>query len=65
MVAIVSGNSLGLQAGSWATLGTNGKLGTATTGANGETAYVNVTTGNLVVQDVDGFLAGPDRKSVV
>jgi YD repeat-containing protein len=63
MVAIVSGNSLGLQMGSLAALGNNGAIGAAGTGSNGEQAYVNVTTGDLVLQDVDGFLAGPGDSS--
>ena len=58
MVAIVSGNNLGLNLGSLATLGNNGQIGTATQGRNGERAYVNVATGDLVLQDQDALLAG-------
>ncbi|HEY4079574.1 MAG TPA: LysM peptidoglycan-binding domain-containing protein [Burkholderiaceae bacterium] len=58
MVAIVSGNSLGLSLSSLATLGRNGGLGDASVGRNGERAYVNIATGNLVVQDVDARLVG-------
>ncbi|HEY4082292.1 MAG TPA: LysM peptidoglycan-binding domain-containing protein [Burkholderiaceae bacterium] len=62
MVAIVSGNSLGLSLSSLATLGKNGTFGNASLGRNGEQAYVNVATGNLVLQDVDARLmgTGPD-----
>jgi hypothetical protein len=63
MVAIVSGIGLGLDTGSRNTLGANGVIGNPGTGANGENAYVDVATGNLVLQDVDGFLAGPDDDS--
>ncbi|MGN8064570.1 LysM peptidoglycan-binding domain-containing protein [Ralstonia sp. 22111] len=58
MVAIVSGNNLGLNLGSLATLGNNGQIGTATQGRNGERGYVNVATGDLVLQDQDAWLAG-------
>ena len=58
MVAIVSGNNLGLNQGSLATLGNNGQIGTANQGRNGERAYVNVATGDLVLQDQDALLAG-------
>jgi hypothetical protein len=47
MVAIIGGNSLGLQLSSLAALGTNGEIGTASTGSDGESADVNVSTGNL------------------
>lgn len=62
MVGIVGGGSIGLELGSLAMLG---KLGTPGDGAfnpqlnaAGERAWVNVATGNLVVQDRDEFLAG-------
>lgn len=58
MVAIVSGNNLGLNLGSLANLGNKGQFGTATQGRNGEHSYVNVSTGDLVLQDLDGSLAG-------
>lgn len=53
MVAIVAGGSLGLSLGSLATLGSRGALGNALTGRNGELAYVNSATGNLVLQSHD------------
>ena len=58
MVAIVSGNSLGLSLSSLATLGQRGQLGTAGQGRSGEQAYVNVATGNLVLQTRDELLLG-------
>ena len=56
MVAIVSGNSLGLSLTSLGTLGQRGVLGTAGQGRNGEQAYVNIANGNLILQDFDDKL---------
>src|SRR5436190_16678923 len=53
MVAIVSGSSLGVSLTSLATLGQRGLIGTSGEGQNGEQAYVNVASGNLVLQDYD------------
>lgn len=66
MVAIVSGNSLGLGQTSLATLGQHGLVGTSQHGRNGQAAFVNVATGNLVVQNHDDHLvgAGADIASV-
>jgi len=58
MVAIVSGNSLGLSLASLATLGQRGTQGTAGQGRNGEQAFVNIANGNLVLQDFDDKLVG-------
>jgi YD repeat-containing protein len=58
MVAIVGGNNLGLNLGSLALLGANGRIGNAVQGRSGERAYVNVANGNLVLQDNDALLAG-------
>ncbi|WP_155520906.1 LysM peptidoglycan-binding domain-containing protein [Ralstonia solanacearum] len=63
MVAIVSGNNLGLNLGSLPVLGNNGHIGTPTQGRNGERAYVNVSTGGLVLQDRDALLAGVGSSS--
>src|SRR4051812_23562837 len=61
MVAIVSGDSLGLSLSSLATLGQNGTGGSANTGRSGEQAFVNAATGNLVLQDLDdSFVARGD-----
>jgi YD repeat-containing protein len=66
MVAIVSGNSLGLSLSSLTTLGQRGLVGSAGQGRSGELAYVNAATGNLVLQNRDEFLLGrgPDVLSV-
>jgi YD repeat-containing protein len=58
MAAIVSGNSLGLSLTSLATLGQRGTVGAAGQGRNGEQAFVNIATGNLVLQDFDDRLEG-------
>lgn len=58
MVAIVSGNSLGLGLSSLATLGQRAPFGSAAFGRSGEQAYVNIATGNLVLQRQDDYLAG-------
>ncbi|NRR31443.1 DUF4214 domain-containing protein [Oxalobacteraceae bacterium] len=57
MVAIVSGNSLGLLNGSAGVLGQQGVFGNAVHGNGKEAAYVNVFNGNLSLQDQDDFLA--------
>ena len=57
MVAIVTGNSLGLSLTSLASLGSQGGLGAASQGRNGEQVFVNAATGNLVIQEKDDFLA--------
>ncbi|MFZ6872324.1 hypothetical protein ACO0LF_09690, partial [Undibacterium sp. Di27W] len=57
MVAIVSGNSTGLNLTSSSNLGQRGNLGSASQGKTGEQSIVNIATGNLVLQDKDGFLA--------
>ena len=64
MVAIVSGNSLGLSLGSMATLGQRGVWGEATQGRSGERAYVNAATGNLVLQTRDEYVAGSGQDLV-
>ncbi|HWI78518.1 MAG TPA: hypothetical protein VNS31_04925 [Ramlibacter sp.] len=55
MVAIVSGDSLGLSLTSLTTLGQDVSGTVSSTGRNGEQAFVNVATGNLVLQDRDEF----------
>ncbi|MGN6580431.1 MAG: RHS repeat domain-containing protein [Bordetella sp.] len=65
MVAIVSGNSLGLNLTSAGVLGQKGIFGTATTGTNKEGVYVNAATGNLILDDVDAqFMYAGGAKSV-
>jgi len=66
MVAIVSGNSLGLSLSSLAVLGQRGLSGSAGQGRSGEQAYINAATGNLVLQNRDEFIQGrgPDILSL-
>jgi hypothetical protein len=58
MVAIVTGSALGLSTGSLAVLGQRGSNGSASVGRNGDMAYVNAATGNLVLQTQDELLVG-------
>ncbi len=58
MVAVVTGNTLGLVAGSAGVLGGNGQLGSAATGRGGDVAFVNASTGNLTIQRQDELLIG-------
>lgn len=58
MVAIVSGNSLGLSLTSLVTVGQRGTLGFFGQGRSGEQAFVNIANGNLVLQDFDDRLEG-------
>jgi len=64
MVAIVSGDSLGLSLTSLATLGQRGTTGNASQGRNGEAVYVNAANGNLVLQDRDEYLVGHGLSAV-
>jgi YD repeat-containing protein len=57
MVGIISGNSLGLDLGSLATLGSRGLFGFASNGRSSEQVFVNAATGNLVLQSRDEFVA--------
>ena len=67
MVAIVSGNSLGLSLTSANTLGSQGVYGDPTQGRGAEQVYVNAATGNLVMQQQQNLLAstGLDVASVL
>ncbi|MFZ6723797.1 carbohydrate-binding protein, partial [Undibacterium sp. Ji49W] len=56
MVAIVSGNSTGLNLTSSTNLGQRGNLGSAAQGKTGEQSSVNIANGNLVLQDRDSLL---------
>ena len=59
MVALVAGNSLGLNLTSLATLGARGVAGNAALGRGTDRVIVNVANGNLVIQNQDDALAGP------
>ncbi|MBB5447926.1 MULTISPECIES: hypothetical protein, partial [unclassified Paraburkholderia] len=58
MVAIVTGNGLGLQSSSALGLGSLGQIGDAALGQTGEQLYVNAATGNLVIRSQDLMLLG-------
>ncbi|RQY32502.1 LysM peptidoglycan-binding domain-containing protein [Burkholderia stagnalis] len=58
MVAIVTGQGLGLQMSSALGLGNSGVLGNASFGQSGERIYVNAANGNLMLQDRDQLLLG-------
>ena len=58
MAAIVSSESLGLNTSSLATLGPRAVNGNTAQGRGTERAYVNVASGNLVLQDADERLVG-------
>lgn len=57
MVAITTGNGLGLQSSSLG-LGSKGQIGNAAFGQGGEQLYVNAANGNLVIRDRDELLLG-------
>lgn len=59
MVALVTGNSLGLNLTSAATLGARGVAGNATLGRGTDRVTVNIANGNLILQNQDDTLAGP------
>ena len=59
MVGIVNGSGLGLNFTSYTeTMGQKGVWGQAGLGQRGTQIYINGYTGNLIVQDRDGLLAG-------
>ena len=58
MVGIVGGNSTGLSQATLSGIGQRGNIGQSSQGAKGEKAFVNVSTGNLVLQDRDAFVEG-------
>src|SRR5262245_59893160 len=58
MVAVVAGNGLGLLNSSLNVVGGPGVIGESTLGQGGSRAFVNATTGNLVLQMQDAQLSG-------
>src|SRR5262245_4495998 len=64
MVGIVSGISPGLELSSREVLGQAGATGNAIEGRNGQSVYVNVANGLLVVQGRDEYLAGHGEDAV-
>ena len=58
MVAILTGNQLGLASSSGSVSGAAGQLGNAALGQAKEAAYVNAKTGNLTIQRQDEILIG-------
>jgi len=58
MVAVVSGNSLGLELTSRGVLGDQGVGGNAVHGQGKENVFVNAATGNLVMQQLQDVLVG-------
>ncbi|AMO95601.1 lysM domain protein [Collimonas fungivorans] len=65
MVAIVTGNGLGLQSGTASGLGQKIQIGNAALGQSGEQVYVNASNGNLLLQDRDQFLSGTGVNSEI
>ena len=59
MVAIVSGEGLGLSTSSLSTLKAQGRIGDAQQGRGNDRIYLNIANGNLVIQSLDEHLAGP------
>jgi hypothetical protein len=58
MVAVVSGNGLGLAESSALLLGGRGLWGDPSVGRAREQVYVNAATGNLVIRNRDEILVG-------
>ncbi|MDI9818713.1 hypothetical protein [Legionella sp. PL877] len=57
MTQIITGGGLGVHGSSLGQLGGYGLQGIAALGQGGESVYVNVANGNLVLRQSDGFLA--------
>jgi hypothetical protein len=57
MVGIVSGNGVGLSQANVTDASQRGNFGASQQGKTGENSFVNIATGNLIVQDKDQFVA--------
>jgi YD repeat-containing protein len=67
MVAIITGQGLGVERGSGYVLGSRGQLGNASFGTNGDNVTVNAATGNLNITRVDDIeiaAESPDKNAV-
>ncbi|MFC5473581.1 HNH endonuclease [Paraherbaspirillum soli] len=58
MVAVFTGNGLGVQTGSTRRLGSQGQIGDAALGRAGDQMYVNAASGNLFIDRRDELLMG-------
>src|SRR5262245_7003635 len=62
MVALIGGNSLGLNL---ASTGIDGQTGKASLGRSGEAVHVNAANGNLVIQDRDELVVSRGLDALV
>jgi YD repeat-containing protein len=65
MVAVVSGNGIGLERSSLKVLGSVGQVGDAGFGRAGDSLYVNSYNGNVVLQRTDDVLIGRGLDDVI